>query len=83
LTGFNVCLLGLVLGAIVFVPLTLLEWKSSGVDSGPPTENFFAFFLRWAADPLTAIYPLAGLITAVGYWWLGTWRHGWSKSAQS
>jgi hypothetical protein len=74
LTGFNVCLLGLVLGAIVFVPVTLMEWKSSGVDSGPPTENFFVFLLRWAADPLTAIYPLAGLITAGLYWWLGTRR---------
>jgi len=74
LTGFNVCVLGLVLGAIVFFPVTLMEWKSSGVDSGPPTENFFVFFLRWAADPLTAIYPFAGLITAGMYWWLGTRR---------
>ena len=74
MTGFKVCLLGLVLGAAVFVPVTLLEWKSSGTDSGPPTESFFTFFVRWAADPLTAIYPLAGLITAGLYWWLGTWR---------
>jgi hypothetical protein len=47
----------LLLGAVVFVPLTLLEWKSSGPDSGPPTESFWVFFLRWAADPMTAIYP--------------------------
>ena len=31
----------LLLGAVVFVPLTLLEWKSSGPDSGPPTERFW------------------------------------------
>jgi hypothetical protein len=61
-------------GAVVFVPLTLLEWKSSGPDSGPPTESFRVFFLRWAADPMTAIYPAAGLVTAGLYWWLGTWR---------
>jgi len=30
--------------------------------------------VRWAADPLTALYPLAGLVTAGLYWWLGT-RH--------
>jgi len=72
MTGFKVCLLGPVLGLAVFVPLTFLEWKSSGSDSGPPTESFFSFFARWAADPSTAIYPLAGLITAALYWWLGT-----------
>ena len=74
MTGVKACLLGLVLGAVVFVPLTLLEWKSSGPDSGPPTENFWVFFLRWAADPTTAIFPMAGLATAGLYWWLGTWR---------
>jgi hypothetical protein len=76
LTALNVCLLGLVLGAAVFVPVTLMEWKSSGPDSGPPTESFLVFFVRWAADPLTAVYPVAGLVTAGFYWWLGTWRRG-------
>jgi hypothetical protein len=76
LTALNVCLLGLVVGTAVFVPVTLLEWKSSGPDSGPPTENFLFFFVRWAADPLTAVYPLAGLVTAAIYWWLGMWRRG-------
>lgn len=75
LTALRVCTLGLVLGAAVFVPVTLMEWKSSGPDSGPPSENFLVFFVRWAADPLTAIYPVAGLLTAGLYWWLGRWRH--------
>jgi hypothetical protein len=66
----------------VFVPLTWMDWKSSGTDSGPPTESFFTFFVRWTADPLTAIYPLAGLITAALYWWLGTRRRGRSIPAQ-
>jgi hypothetical protein len=76
MTGFRVCLLGLVLGAALLVPLTWMEWKSSGPDSGPPAESFLEFFVRWAADPFSAIYPLAGLITAGLYWWLGTWRLG-------
>jgi hypothetical protein len=82
LTAFKVCLLGLVLGAAVFVPVTLMEWKSSGPDSGPPTESFLTFFVRWSADPLTAVYPVAGLITAGLYWWMGTWRRGGSIPAQ-
>jgi hypothetical protein len=82
MTGFKVCLLGLVLGAAVIVPLTWMDWKSSGADSGPPTESFLEFFVRWVADPFMAIYPLAGLITAGLYWWLGTWRRGRSMPAQ-
>ena len=80
LTGFRVCLLGLALGMLAFVLVTWMEWKSSGPDSGPPTESFFAFLPRWAADPLTAIYPIAGFVTAGLYWWLGTrtWRRSGS-----
>ena len=76
LTILNTCLLGLVLGVVVFVPVTMMEWKGSGPDSGPPVESFLSFLLRWAADPLTAIYPVAGLVTAGFYWRLatGTWR---------
>jgi hypothetical protein len=74
LTALRVCLLGLLLGMLVFAPLTWMEWKSSGADSGPPTERFSAFALRWAADPFTAIYPLAGLTTSGFYWWLVTRR---------
>jgi hypothetical protein len=74
LTGLNVCGLGTVLGTAVFVPITLIEWKASGPDSGPPTENPFAFMLRFGADPTTAIYPVAGLVTAGLYWWIATRR---------
>ena len=76
MTGFKVCLLGVVLGAAAFVRLTWMECKSSGPDSGPPTESFWMFFVGWTADPLTAIYPPAGLITAAAYWWLATRRRG-------
>jgi hypothetical protein len=76
LTGLNVCLQGLVLGAMVFVPVTLIEWKSSGPDSGPPTENPLVFMLRFGADPTTLIFPVAGLVTAALYWWLLTRRRG-------
>jgi hypothetical protein len=74
MTGFRVGVLGLVLGAAVIVPMTWVLWTSSGPDSGPPTESFLTFFVRWAGDPFNAIFPLAGLITAGLYWWLGTRR---------
>ena len=45
-TSNRVCLLGLVLGAAMFVPVTLMEWKSTGPDSGPPAESFLKFFVR-------------------------------------
>ena len=80
MTGFKVCLLGLVLGAVEFVSLTLIAWGSSGPDL--PIKNFFVFFLLWAADPITALFPLAGLITAALYWWLGKRRTGRSVPLQ-
>ncbi len=76
MTGLKVCLLGLVLGILVFVPLTWIDWTSSGPDSGPPTESFPAFLLRWAVDPFNVIFPLAGLVTSATYWWLATRRSG-------
>ncbi len=69
MTGFKVCLLGMALGAAEFAILTLIAWGSRGPDL--PIRNFFVFFLLWAADPVTALFPLAGLITAGLYWWLG------------
>jgi hypothetical protein len=79
MTGFKVCLLGLVLGALVFVPLTAMDWKSSGPDSGPPTESFISFFLRWVVDPFNLIFPVSGLITAGLYWWLATYWRTWRR----
>jgi hypothetical protein len=75
LTGLKVCLVGLVLGTAVHVLVMLMMWKSSGTDSGPPDEPFFTFFVRFSADPLTAVFPLAGLLTAALYWWLGARPH--------
>jgi hypothetical protein len=70
ITWGEVCLLGAVLGLVVFVPVTAMEWKSSGPDSGPPTEPFLEFLWRWGADPFTLVFPAAGLVTTALYWWL-------------
>jgi hypothetical protein len=82
MTGLKVCMLGSVLGAVLILPLIVFSWGSSGPDSGPPVENFFVFLLRWAADPVMALFPLAGMVTAGLYWWLGKRRIGRSVAVQ-
>ncbi|WP_159005326.1 hypothetical protein [Bradyrhizobium sp. S69] len=72
MTGFKVCLLGLALGAVEFVSLTLIAWGSRSPDL--PIKNYFVYLRLWAADPVTALLPLAGLTTAGLYWWLGKQR---------
>jgi hypothetical protein len=69
MTGFKVCLLGSVLGAVEFVSLTLIAWGNRSPDL--PIKNYFVYLRLWAADPVTALFPLAGLVTAGLYWWLG------------
>ena len=74
MTGFKVCLLGLVLGAMEFILLTLILWGSHDPDF-PRRLSFFVFFRLWAAhNPITALFPIGGLITAGLYWWLGRRR---------
>jgi len=68
---------GAVLGALWFPPLVWLMWSSSGADSGPPSETFIAFVLRWGAQGDLfefLVLPLAGFATAATYWQLGRKR---------
>ena len=74
MTGITTSILGLALGMAAYIPWTVIEWKSSGTDSGPPTETYFAFLFRWDFDPLILIFPPAGLITAALYWRIGSRR---------
>jgi hypothetical protein len=71
MTGMTTSILGLALGMAAYIPWTVIEWKSSGTDSGPPTESYLSFLFRWDFDPLTLVFLPAGLITAGLYWWLG------------
>jgi hypothetical protein len=71
MTGVTTSILGLALGMAAYIPWTVIEWKSSGTDSGPPTESYLSFVLRWDFDPLTLVFVPAGLVTAAIYWWLG------------
>ena len=71
MTGITTSILGLAQGVTTHIPGTWIEWRSSGVDSGPPTESYLSFLLRWDFDPLTLVFLPAGLVTAAVYWRLG------------
>jgi len=67
-----VWLLGLLIGAAVFVPVARLAWATGGPNSGPMTEDFPVFFAGWLTEPFMLFYPVGGLVTAGLYWWFGT-----------
>lgn len=73
------CLLGLVIGAAVFVPVAKLAWATGGPNSGPMQEEFWGFFAGWLREPFMLFYPLGGLVTAWLYWWFGTKRLALAK----
>jgi hypothetical protein len=62
--------IGAALGVACILPILLMEWKSSGSDSGPPEESFFSFAARFWEDPLLLMFPVAGFVTAIAYWLL-------------
>jgi hypothetical protein len=72
MTGLKVSLLGLVLGTFVFVSFTFIAWAS--IDPATVAPVSFSRFLRWATGPISALFPLAGLVMAALYWWLGSRR---------
>ena len=67
---YKVVLLGAVLGFAGYIPVVWVMWKSSGPDSGPPTDSYISHLARSLADPFALFFPLAGLITAIAWWFL-------------
>jgi len=72
LNFWKICLLGTLVGVEVYFPITYFEYQSSGPDSGPPEGTFFAFLGRTLGDSSAWIFPIAGCITAVAYWLMGS-----------
>ncbi len=70
LTAFLTCLTGTVLGLVVYLPLTWIDYNSSGVDSGPPEGTFAEYFRRHCFEVDFWACLLAGLVTAMVYWFL-------------
>jgi hypothetical protein len=62
--------LGILIGAAVYLPLTWQTYMSSGPDSGPPQGGYFNFLAGSWNDPITFAFPLCGLLTAMFFWLL-------------
>lgn len=60
-------LAGIALALLGYVPFIFVVWRSSGPDSGPPEDSFFAHLLRSFSDPFLFIFTGAGLATALLY----------------
>ena len=63
-----VCLLGAVLGFVVFFPCAWVDFRASGTNSGPPEGPFIEFLARSWGDSITWMFPVGGLVTAAVYW---------------
>jgi hypothetical protein len=70
LTARLTCILGTVLGALVFIPVAWQMFLTSGIDSGPPQGYFVEYLWRQLSDPAVWAFPVAGLVTAMLYWLL-------------
>ena len=84
MTAVRFATLGGLTGAAFVIPLTWMEWKSSGTDSGPPEQTFAQFAVSWFSDPgiaLDLVYPVAGIITAAACWRLSAVRPNAGASA--
>lgn len=64
----QVALIGAALGALSFLPVMWVLWKSSGPDSGPPVTSFLAELMAALREPLSWAFPVGGLVTASLYW---------------
>ena len=58
---------GAILALLVYLPFAWVMWKSSGPDSGPPTEPFLTDLLRPDDLGLAAVFLVSGLVTALCY----------------
>ena len=63
------CILGTVLGAVIYFPFVWISFTASGINSGPPEGTFVQYLLSTTFDPINlALFPGAGLVTALAYW---------------
>jgi hypothetical protein len=70
LTATLTGLVGLVLGAVAWLPITWMSYRSSGADSGPPEGTFARYLWRQGLGIDFWAFLLAGLVTALLYWFL-------------
>ena len=69
LSAWRTTLLGLVLGLVVYFPVSWEMYVTSGIDSGPPSGTFAHYLWRnfWSDSWL---FAASGMFTALLYWLL-------------
>ncbi len=70
LTASLTGLLGTALGVLVYAPVIWTSYHASGDDSGPPQITFGEYLRQHAFDWDFWVLLVAGLVTAVLYWFL-------------
>jgi hypothetical protein len=69
LTVHLTCLLGMVLGGFIYLPIAWQIFLTSGDNSGPPQGSFGDYLWRdLLFEPITWAFPVGGLVTALIYW---------------
>jgi hypothetical protein len=69
-------LVGAVIGCLVYLPIAWQSYLASGVDSGPPQGTFGDYLRQHGFEWDFWAFLLAGLITALLYWYLINQRPG-------
>jgi hypothetical protein len=72
LTAPVMALTGAALGAFAWLPVSWVDYTSSGPDSGPPIIPYVQYFAQTASD--FVFFVVAGLLTSVLYWFLSSRR---------
>ena len=59
LRWYSAGLIGLALGIAIFFPMSWMDFRSSGADSGPPQGTFLEFLWHARTDVMNLIFPSA------------------------
>jgi len=70
LTGRLTCLIGTVLGALVYLPASWQSYLTSGDNSGPPQGSFGDYLRQHLLEWDFFAFIVAGLVTAMLFWFL-------------
>lgn len=70
LTAPLTCVVGGVLGAAGYLPVSFAIWRANTPNPGPAARTWIATLLRDMSDPIFLAFPIGGLATAALFWWL-------------
>jgi hypothetical protein len=72
LTWIWICALGAACGCVWFLPVAWDQWMTGGLMAAPASLSLSQLMSGWITDPMTALFPLAGMLSAWVYGALGS-----------